>query len=606
MDKRDVSRTLERIAVLLELRGENPFRVRAYENAARAIDSLSEDLGTVVAEGRLTEIKGVGPNIAQNIAELWSSGRMRHYEELAESVPPGYLEMIRIPGLGAKKVRALGEALDIATLADLKRAAEGGRIRDLPGFGDQSEKKILEGLALLEKGAGRSRAGEVRPIAEGLLAKLRRHPDVEAAEVGGSLRRWLETVKDVDLLVATEKPEEVTRAYLAMVGDASIIGSGETKTSVRLPSGLAIDLRLVRPGEFPFALHYFTGNVAHNVRIRQRAIDRGMSLNEYALSGRRHAPIRSEADLFRALGLPYIEPELREDRGEIEAAEAGELPELITLEDMVGILHCHTTASDGRSTLREMADAAAAWGASYLGIADHSQVARYANGLTPADLARQAKEIDAENGRRRTLRILKGAEVDILPDGSLDFPDDVLARLDYVVASIHSNFGMDERAMTERVVRAIRNPYVSVLAHPTGRLLLEREGYRVDLTEVFRVAAEEGVVVEINANTHRLDLDWREIRGAKAAGVRFAINPDAHHVSGYDDIRFGVGVARKGWLTKSDVVNTLGVYDLLRHFAARRSDAGTPKGNARPTGVATKKAAPKKKAMTPRKKRSRT
>jgi DNA polymerase (family 10) len=377
-------------------------------------------------------------------------------------------------------------------------------------------------------------------------------------------------VKDVDLLVATSRPKEVTKAFLALVPDASITASGDTKTSVRLSDGLAIDLRLVLPKQFPFALHYFTGSVAHNVKIRSRALERGLSLNEYELSGKRHAPVRSEADLFRVLGLAYVEPELREDRGEVEAAETDGLPALITAADMKGILHCHTTASDGRSSLSEMADAAEAWGASYLGIADHSQAARYAGGLGEAELRKQRAEIDRLNATNRKLRVLAGCEVDILPDGKLDFPDRVLQRLDFVVASIHSNFTMSEEAMTQRVCRALRNRYVHIFAHPTGRLLLERDGYRIRLEEVFRVAAGEGVVLEINANPHRLDLDWREIRAAKAAGARFAINPDAHHVSGYDHIRYGIGTARKGWLTKKDVINTMPVEKLVALFQARR------------------------------------
>lgn len=570
MDKRDVSRTLSEIAVLLELKGENPFRVRAYENAARAIDSLSDDLGARVEAGTLTELKGIGKAIADHVTELWRTGRIAFLDELTDATPPGYLDMIRVPGLGAKKVRALGEELGITTLATLKRAAAKGAIRDLKGFGAQSEKKILEGIALLEKGAGRYLAGEVRPVAEGLLARLRAHPDVAAAEIGGSLRRWMETVKDVDLLVATKKPAAVTKAFLALVPDASLIGSGDTKTSVRLPDGLAVDVRFVAPAEFPFALHYFTGSVAHNIRVRGRAQERGMSLNEYALTGKRHAAVASEADLFRLLGLDYVEPEMREDRGEIEAAEAGRLPALVTLDDMRGILHCHTTASDGKSTLEEMAEAAAAWGADYLGIADHSVSARYANGLTEADLKRQGAAIDAWNAGSKKLRILKGSEVDILPDGSLDFPDRVLERLDFVVASIHTNFTMSEEAMTARIVKALRNKHVSILAHPTGRLLLQRDAYRVRLQEVLRVAAEEGVVVEINAHPMRLDLDWREAMGARERGVRFAVNPDAHHVSGYDDIRFGIGTARKAWLEKKHVVNTLTAEKLLKLFAARR------------------------------------
>lgn len=562
---------LEEVAVLLELKGENTFKVRAYENAARALDGLPMDLGTLIDSGTLTEVRGIGETIAGNVTEMWKTGRMKFYEELVDSTPPGYLEMIRVPGLGAKKVRALGEALQITTLAKLKRAAVKGAIRELKGFGKQSEKKILEGIALLEAGAGRYLAGHVRPVAERYLAELRAHPAVEVAEVGGSLRRWRETVKDVDLLVVTTKPAMVTKAFLALLPDATVIGSGETKTSVRLPTGLAVDIRLVRAKEFPFALHYFTGSVAHNIRVRSRALDRGWSLNEYALKGtKKHAPITSEADLFQILGLAAIEPELREDRGEIEAAEQDTLPDLIDIADMKGILHCHTSYSDGRSTFDEMARAAEAWGASYLGIADHSVSARYANGLTEADLKRQQAEIDRWNATSKNLRVLKGAEVDILPDGTLDYSDKVLARLDFVVASIHTNFTMDEETMTKRVVRALRNRYVNILAHPTGRLLLQREGYRIRLDEIYRVAAGEGVVIEINSNPLRLDLDWRELRAAKELGVRFAINPDAHETSGYDDLRYGIGAARKGWLTKRDVINTLTVDKIMALFQGRR------------------------------------
>lgn len=569
MDKRDVSRMLEEIAVLLELKGENPFKVRAYENAARAIDGLSADLGAIIEAGTLTEVRGIGESIALRIAELWKTGRLPFYESLLESIPPGYLEISHVPGIGPKRLRALCEMLQIASLAELKAAAEKGRIRELKGFGEQSEKKILEGIAVLEKGAGRLLASRVRPVAEELLARLREHPAVAQAEVGGSLRRWLETAKDVDLLVSTTKPAEVTQAFLDLVQGAAIGASGDTKTSVRLLSGLPVDLRLVLPKQFPFALHYFTGSVPHNVRIRARALERGMSLNEYELSGSR-ARIRCEADLFQELGFEYIEPELRENRGEIEAAETRTLPKLVTMEDLRGILHCHTTMSDGRSTLVEMAEAAQAFGAFYLGIADHSASARYARGLSEADLARQGDEIDSWNATSPKLRILKGAEVDILPDGSLDYPDRVLEKLDYVVASVHTNFGMGEKEMTSRVTRAMRNPYVNILAHPTGRLLLEREGYVLSLDEVFRVAADEGVLIEINANPHRLDLDWREVIHAKARGVRFAVNPDAHHTSGYFDMRYGIGVARKGWLTRDDVVNAFPIEKALALFRSRR------------------------------------
>jgi DNA polymerase (family 10) len=570
VDVRDVARILAEIAALLEIKGENPFKIRAYENAARALDGLTSDLGTLIEAGTLIEVRGIGDSIALHITEMWKTGRMKYYEALVDAIPPGYLEMVRVPGLGAKRVRLLGEKLEITSLAQLKAAAEKGLIRSLKGFGEQSERKILEGIALLEKGAGRYLAGEVRPIAEDLLGKLAEHSPVEASEVGGSLRRWLETVKDVDLLVATRKPEKVKKTFLELLPAATLIGSGDTKTSVRLHTGLAVDLRLVTPEQFPFALHYFTGSVAHNVRVRSRALERGMSLNEYELSGKPHAPIRSEADLFRVLDLQYIEPELRENRGEIEAAETNTLPELVTMRDLLGILHCHTTYSDGRSTLVAMAEAAIAWGGQYLGISDHSATARYAGGLSEADLERQWAEIDAWNAKSKKLRILKGTEVDILPDGTLDYPDRVLEKLDFVVASVHTNFTMSEKDMTNRVTRALRNRHVSILAHPTGRLLLDRDGYAIALEEVFRVAAEEGVIVEINANPHRLDLDWRLVIQAKARGVRFAVNPDAHITDGYADLRYGIGVARKAWLTKDDVVNTLPVDRALALFRSRR------------------------------------
>ena len=570
MDKRDVARTLEQIAAILEIKGENPFKVRAYENAARAVDALSDDIGTLLAQRRLTEVRGIGASIAKNIEELWTTGAMGFHQELCASVPAGWFDLMRIPGLGPKRIRTLCELLEIASVEELKRAAEGGRVRVLKGFGEQSERKILEGIAFLEKGTARALGSVVRPLAEELLAALRARKDVQRAELAGSLRRRLETVKDVDLLVATRRPAAVAKAFLALIPQAAVIASGETKISLRLPTGLAVDLRLVTDDQFPFALHYFTGSVAHNVRIRQRALERGFSLNEYELSGAEHPPIRSEGDLFGVLGLPYIEPELREDRGEIEAAEAGRLPALVTMGDLKGILHCHTTYSDGKSTLTEMAEAAVVAGASYLGISDHSQSVRYAGGLLEEDLARQAVEIDKWNRKHDDLRIWKGAEVDILPDGTLDYPDRVLERLDFVVASVHTNLNMGEEEMTARVVKALRNRYVGILAHPTGRLLMQREGFRLRFDEVFRVAAQEGVAIELNAHPRRLDIDWREIPAGKALGVRFAVNPDAHHVSGYLDLRDGIGAARKGWLAADDVINTLPADRALAFLRARR------------------------------------
>jgi len=571
VDKHLVAQILEEIAILLELRGENPFKVRAYTNAARAVESMSEDLGALVSAGTLTRVQGIGKSLAVAITEIWKTGRLAFHEELVDTTPPGYLALIRVPGLGPAKVRILVAELGVQSLEQLKRAAEQGTIRGLKGFGLQSEKKILQGISVLEAGAGRSLGAEVRPLAEDLLGSLAKLSAVKQAEVGGSLRRWMEVVKDVDLLVATTRPADVTKAFLALVPSATVIASGDTKTSVRLPSGLAVDLRLVKPKEFPFALHYFTGSAAHNIRIRSRALDRGWSLNEYALTGTKPPPkVSSEAELFGALGLSYIEPELREDRGEIEAAESGHLPELIQLSDIRGILHCHTTYSDGHDTVHAMAEAADTWGADYLGISDHSMTASYAKGLSEADLGRQQEEIDRWNSGPRRLRILKGAEVDIQPDGSLDTPDSILEGLDFVIASVHTHFSLDEAAMTARIVRALRNPYVNILAHPTGRRLLEREGYRVRLEEIYEVAAAEKVVVELNATPRRLELDWRELRPAKDRGVRFAVNPDAHATAEYLNLRYGIGAARKGWLTKADVINTLSYEEIMALFRSRR------------------------------------
>jgi len=592
VDKHLVAQTLEEIAILLELKGENPFKVRAYANAARAIESMSEDLGPAVEAGTLTQVQGIGKSLAIAIAEIWKTGRLQFHEDLLLATPPGYRALIRVPGLGPAKVRILVAELDIQTVEQLRAAAEQGRIRNLKGFGTQSEKKILQGIAVLEAGAGRWLGAEVRPMAEDLLGALRKLSAVQEAEVGGSIRRWMETVKDVDLLVATTRPAEVTKAFLALVPSAAMIGSGETKTSVRLASGLAIDLRLVKPKEFPFALHYFTGSAAHNIRIRSRALDRGWTLNEYALTsvaspengakapaagakpsgtGAKAARrIESEADLFGALDLPYIEPELREDRGEIEAAEVGKLPKLIELSDLRGFLHCHTTYSDGHESVHEMAEAAERAGAEYLGISDHSMTATYARGVSEGDLKLQHKEIDRWNSGHKQLRILKGAEVDILPDGTLDYHERVLERLDFVIASIHTHFAMGEAEMTARVVRAIRNPYVSILAHPTGRLLFQRDGFRLRFQEIYEVAAAEKVVIEINSNPRRLELDWRELRTAKDRGVTFAVNPDAHSAKEFLNLRYGIGAARKGWLTKKDVINTLSLEKILALFRSRR------------------------------------
>lgn len=564
--KQGLVRALEACAALMELKGENPFRVRAYESGARALDALEGEPQEWLASGVLEHTKGIGKGMAEKVEEWVRTGHLAHLEELRAALPAGLIELATIPSLGPKKIKAVWEQLGVCSIEALEGAARDGRLAALPGFGAKTAEKILAGIEQRRKYSARHLLDEATEAAEAVVARLRELPQVQRLEVGGSLRRSRETIKDVDILITSDDPAPVMRVFVETPGVEQVVAHGPTKSSILLAGGIPVDLRVVEPEQFPAALVYFTGNKEHNTVLRGRAKRMGYKLNEYGLfpeGGEEDGddppsvPLKDEADVYRKLKLAYIPPEMREDMGEVEAAERGELPALITNQDIQGILHCHTVYSDGVLSVRELAEACQALGYQYLAICDHSQSAAYAGGLKVDDLRRQADEIDAVSERMKGFTIFKGIESDILADGALDYPDDILRRLDLVVASIHSRMSMDRETMTRRICRALEHPATAILGHPTGRLLLRREPFEVDLEQVFEVAARHGVVMEINAHPARLDLDWRFIRKARAAGCHFAINPDAHSEPDLAVMRYGVGIARKGWLEAGDVVNTM-------------------------------------------------
>jgi DNA polymerase (family 10) len=564
----DVARLLDEMGTLLELQGENPFRCRAYHTAADAVRGVGGDLHDLIASGKLDEVPGIGETIQAKVIQLVTTGRIEALEELRERMPPGLVALLRVPGLGPKKIKALHELLAITSLADLRRAAESGAIAGLKGFGAKTQQKILEGLDFVESSGDRILQSTALRLIAPIVEAVRDAPGVEQVEACGSLRRRLQTIGDLDVLFAAHDPAPVLDRFVALPEVAGVLAHGPTKASVRLAGGVQCDLRGVTPDQFPFALHYFTGSKAHNIAMRRRAIARDLRLNEYALEGP-DGPIacRSEAELFEALGLHFIPPELREDHGEFDLAGRGPIPPLIERNDLRGTFHCHTDWSDGGNTLLEMAEAARQRGLTYLGIADHSRSAGYANGLSIDRVRRQWDEIDRLNEAfGREFRLFKGIECDILADGSLDYPDEVLEGFDYVVASVHSGFGQAREVMTDRIVRAARHPLVTMLGHPSGRLLLRRDAYAVDLDAVIDAAAEAGTMIEINANPHRLDLDAPHARRARDRGVLLVINPDAHSAGGLDDLEFGIGVARRAGLGPEHVLNTATRSDVTRRL----------------------------------------
>jgi DNA polymerase (family X) len=577
-----VAARLERLADLLEIDGANPFRVRAYRQAAETIGAHPEALADLFRRGApLTELKGVGKDLAAAIVALFETGEIPALTEVAARVPAGLLQVVRVPGVGPKRAATLWRSLGVASLDDLERAALEGRVAALAGFGDKTQAKVLAGVAQVRRHGGRVRGVDAQAALGGILAELRAAPGVQRLEVAGSLRRGRETVGDVDLLVAATDPGPAMAALRGHPDVAEVLGSGDTKTSVRLEGDLQVDLRVVPAASFGAAWQYFTGGKAHNVALRQRALDRGLRLSEYGLfrGGEGSDPERGErvagaeeAELYGALGLAWIPPELREDRGEIEAASEGRLPRLVEIGDLRGDLHLHSTWSDGSATVLELLEAAAARGYDYLAVTDHSQALRMTGGLDAAKLARQWVEFDAIEAERGSSlpRLLRGLEVDILRDGTLDLDDDALERLDVVVVSVHSHLDLGQAEQTARVVRALQHPAVNLLAHPTGRLIGVREGMALDLDAVFAAAAAHGVAVECNASPYRLDLGDVDLMRAAAAGCRIAIDTDAHAVAGLDDMSFGVTTARRAWLAADQVINAW-PWPRLRDFLAKRA-----------------------------------
>ena len=561
MEKDDIIQILEEIAVLLELKGENPFKSRAYQNAARTIRGLSDDIATLVKTGEIRKVKGIGQALAEKITELVSTGRLEYYENLRASFPQSLFRILKIPGLGPKKIKKLYEQLGIKTIEELETACKSDRLAGLEGFGKRTQKKILEGIDFIKQHSDRYRFDVALKMGEKLLAELQKHPGIIRAQLAGSLRRCKETVKDIDIVssAAAQDRDPIMEHFTGMSGVDTVIARGDTKSSIITREGIQADLRIVSDDEYPYALHHFTGSKEHNTAMRAFARKHGLKMNEYGLfrDEDRRIECRTEEDLFAALGMDYIPPELREDMGEIQAALAHRLPHLIEKQDIKGILHVHTTASDGRNTLEEMVQACRDMGMQYLGIADHSQSVYYANGLSVQRLRQQAQAIRELNAQFQDFRIFHGTECDILADGSLDYPDAALAELDFVVISVHQNLKMSETEATERIIKAMRHPAVTILGHLTGRLLLSRDGYKVNYDEIFAAAVEYNVVIEINASPYRLDLDWRYAHKAKERGVRLAINPDAHSTRGLSDTFYGVGIARKGWLEPGDVINTM-------------------------------------------------
>ena len=559
MTKDQVAASLREIGTILELNGENPFKCRAYLNAARTLETSPTDLTELVRTNRLGELPGIGDALREKITTLVNTGKLPYLEELRTTIPSGLLSLLDLPGLGPKKLRILRDQLKIESIEALTKACQDGRLASLDGFGEKTATNLLDSIQRRTTYSKLHRLGTALPAAQALLNHLRECPSVSQAEIAGSLRRGKEIVKDLDLIASSNKPKEVMKAFISAPNVEKVIAHGETKSSVILIGGIPCDLRVIPPEVWPTALAHFTGSKEHNIALRQRAIDRGLHLSEWGLlKGKSKTPLKlkDEKDLHKALGLAFIPPELREDSGEIAAAEKGELPDLLTRNQIRGCLHNHTLASDGQDTLAAMTQAAADLGLEWLGIADHSKSSFQANGLDVKRLEKQIEEIQSLNSKKPKCTLLSGTECDILKGGKLDFPDSLLKELDYVVASVHSGFTSDEKEMTDRILRAIENPHVTCLGHPTGRLLLEREAYPVNIPKILEAAAANGTWIELNANPWRLDLDWRWWHKARDLGILCCINPDAHKTSHLRFLDFGVTLARKGWLRAQDVVNT--------------------------------------------------
>ena len=572
MDKKAVGQVLEQIAAFLELKGENPFRIRAFRTAARAVAGFTGDLPPGLEDGSLASTKGVGPATLQIVSELVTTGKAGMLEELREQIPPGLVEMLAIGGLGVAKIRQIHDVLGIDSLPELEAAAQDGRLAKLPRFGQKTSENILKGIAFLRQATGYRLLHHAAEEAEGLRAALEQLPGVSRAVVAGEVRRCSEVVRDLVLvLVADVAPAEVFRRLSQFPGVHEFAGQDERRLTLRFAGGASAQIVVTAPVNAGTVLVQATGSEGHLRELAARATGCGFSLTGAALwRGSEFVPTPDEDRFYAALGLPVIPPELREGGGEVEAARSGALPRLLERADLKGFLHCHTTYSDGSNSVEELALACRAAGYQYVGITDHSVTAAYAGGLKPDDLQRQADEIDGVNARIEGIRVLKGVEADILQDGRVDYEPRVLERLDFVIASVHSRFNMTEREMTARILAAMDNPFLTIIGHPTGRLLLSRDPYGIDLVAVIEKAAATGVALEINADPHRLDLDWRVLRRVRDGGAPISIGADAHNTAGIRNVDFGVAMARKGWLGPDDILNARPLDEFLAHAARRR------------------------------------
>ncbi|MEI6632238.1 MAG: DNA polymerase/3'-5' exonuclease PolX [Chlamydiota bacterium] len=568
MENTAIADVFNEIADILDILGENPFRIRSYRNAARVIGDMSESIATVVREGGdITVLPGIGAALAEKVKELVSTGRLSFLAELREKLPRGLPGLLKIEGLGPKKVKLFYDTLHIDTVDKLEKAAREGTIRDLPGMGDKSGDNLLKAIARYRAGQGRFKLSAGLEYAESLMRHLRKARGVAAIEAAGSVRRRKETVGDIDILVICGAGSDIMDRFARYDGIEEMTAKGPTKSSARLSCGLSVDVRVLDEGSYGAALQYFTGSKDYNVALRGRAGARGLKLSEYGVfKGARAIAGRNEEGVYAAVGLPVIPPELRENRGELEAAEKGELPALIELADIRGDLQMHTVATDGRGTILDMAAKAKELGYAYIAITDHSKAVRVARGLDAKRLAAHLKAIDKAGEKSPGMRILKGIEVDILPDGSLDLDDGILGECEVVIAAVHSRFNLPQREMTRRIVKGISNPRVHILGHPTGRLILERPGYEVDMEEIVKAAKDHGVVMEVNAHPDRLDLRDIHVRLAVEHGVKLVISTDAHSTQNLNLMRYGVFTARRGWAEAGDVINTYPLKKLLREL----------------------------------------
>ena len=564
MKNKEVADIFNKVAALLEIKGDNPYRIRAYQKAAQTIEALTADVEELAKQGKLEKLPGIGPDLASKIKEILKTGTLPLYEELKKDVPLILLNFLEIPGLGPKKVKVLYEKLGITNIEELERACKAHKIAKLPGFGWKTEENILKGIKLFREKTGRKPLGEILSLAEEIIETLKKESPVENIAVAGSIRRRKETVKDIDILITSIQPEKVMKKVTELSLVEEVIAFGETKTSVRLKTGIQMDVRVVEPDSWGAALAYFTGSKAHNIRVRELALEKGLKINEYGVfKGDTKIAGKTEEEVYASVGLPFIPPEIREDRGEIESALHGNLPKLVSYDEIQGDAHVHSKYSDGTASLEEIIAKAEKLGLSWVAICDHSQGLKVAGGVSVEDLFKKKRHIEELNKRSSKVKLIFGTEVDILSDGTLDYPDEVLAEIDFVIAAIHTGFQQSEEQITNRIISALKHPLVHAIAHPTGRVIGEREPYAVNISKIIEVASQYGKALEINAYYKRLDLNDINVRAAKEKGVPLIIGTDTHFIDQMEYLSLGTAVARRGWCEKKDVLNTLSYEEFI-------------------------------------------